>query len=153
MIDAIFNRTSQTIEKAMALRMARHNLLASNIANAETPNYRAVDIDFKATMAKWVRRAEEARRAERPGLELGRTDSRHFSLEELPLMEGKDPEGSGIVFAAGDDESVGNDNNSVSLEVQMARMQSNTAAYTVLAQLMGARMGSISQMLDRVSRD
>jgi flagellar basal-body rod protein FlgB len=35
---------------ALALRSQRLTMLASNIANAATPNYKARDIDFKAAM-------------------------------------------------------------------------------------------------------
>ncbi|KEZ20295.1 Flagellar basal body rod protein FlgB [Sphingobium yanoikuyae] len=36
--------------KALALRSQRLSLLASNIANASTPNYKARDIDFDAAL-------------------------------------------------------------------------------------------------------
>lgn len=36
--------------KALALRSQRLNLLASNIANASTPGYKARDIDFEAAL-------------------------------------------------------------------------------------------------------
>lgn len=37
-------------EKSLTLRAARSEILATNIANSDTPNYKARDIDFKATM-------------------------------------------------------------------------------------------------------
>lgn len=37
--------------KALSLRAYRQELLASNIANGDTPNYKARDIDFKAALA------------------------------------------------------------------------------------------------------
>ena len=39
-------------EKAMVLRQRRLALLGQNIANADTPHYKAKDIDFKKIMAK-----------------------------------------------------------------------------------------------------
>ena len=39
-----FNQT------ALSLRSARQELLASNIANADTPNYKAKDIDFASAL-------------------------------------------------------------------------------------------------------
>ena len=39
-----FNQT------ALSLRAARQELLASNIANADTPNYKAKDIDFASAL-------------------------------------------------------------------------------------------------------
>ena len=38
--------------KALALRSQRLSLLASNIANASTPGYKARDIDFDAALQK-----------------------------------------------------------------------------------------------------
>lgn len=37
-------------EKALALRTYRQQLLAANIANADTPNYKARDIDFASVL-------------------------------------------------------------------------------------------------------
>lgn len=38
--------------RALVLRSERAQLLATNIANADTPNYKAVDIDFKAALSQ-----------------------------------------------------------------------------------------------------
>lgn len=37
-------------ERALALRAYRQEIIASNIANADTPNYKAVDIDIKEAL-------------------------------------------------------------------------------------------------------
>ena len=37
---------------ALRLRSYRQELLSANIANADTPGYKAVDIDFAATLAR-----------------------------------------------------------------------------------------------------
>lgn len=37
---------------ALPLREARSKILAANLANADTPNYKAQDIDFKAALLK-----------------------------------------------------------------------------------------------------
>lgn len=39
-------------EKALHLRALRSEILASNIANADTPGYQARDIDFKAALSQ-----------------------------------------------------------------------------------------------------
>ena len=38
--------------RALELRTYRAQLLATNIANADTPNYKAVDVDFKTALSK-----------------------------------------------------------------------------------------------------
>lgn len=41
------DRTLGTLEKVMDLASARHSLVASNIANIDTPGYKAVDMEFQ----------------------------------------------------------------------------------------------------------
>lgn len=38
-------------QRALSVRAERQEILASNIANADTPNFKARDIDFKAALA------------------------------------------------------------------------------------------------------
>lgn len=47
--------------QVLALRSQRMNLLSANIANAETPNYKARDIDFRAALSE-ANSAQEATR-------------------------------------------------------------------------------------------
>lgn len=37
-------------EQALKLRAARSEIIATNLANSDTPNYKARDIDFKSTL-------------------------------------------------------------------------------------------------------
>jgi flagellar basal-body rod protein FlgB len=57
--------------RALELRAYRAQLLATNIANADTPNYKAVDIDFKAALSK----------AQSGDLPLKTTDSRQIQAD------------------------------------------------------------------------
>lgn len=41
-------------EAALRLRAARTEMLASNIANADTPNYKARDIDFQSALQEYM---------------------------------------------------------------------------------------------------
>jgi flagellar basal-body rod protein FlgB len=47
-------------EQVLSLRAQRQQLLASNIANADTPNYKAVDIDFNSAMQAALQQANPA---------------------------------------------------------------------------------------------
>jgi flagellar basal-body rod protein FlgB len=46
----IFDRTLGILERALDARLLRHNVLAGNLANANTPGYTPRDIDFAAAM-------------------------------------------------------------------------------------------------------
>jgi flagellar basal-body rod protein FlgB len=48
----LFDQTFSVLEKSMNLRSQKHNLLVSNIANVDTPNYKAFDILVEEEMGK-----------------------------------------------------------------------------------------------------
>ncbi|MEM7253503.1 MAG: flagellar basal body protein [Pseudomonadota bacterium] len=55
--------------QALALRAERAQLIASNLANADTPNYQARDIDFRALMMNERRAVTDADRKYRVPLQ------------------------------------------------------------------------------------
>lgn len=66
---------------ALPLREQRMQLIASNLGNADTPNYKAKDIDFQAALEKVA--AEQARAAE----PLDITNEKHLSgLQSLTAI-------------------------------------------------------------------
>lgn len=57
--------------QALALRSKRTGVLAANIANADTPNYKARDVDFKDIIAKQANTAP---------VSISRSDRGHLAL-------------------------------------------------------------------------
>lgn len=51
--------TLHAIESAIDITQKRHGVIASNIANLDTPNYRARDLDFKKAMAQALETGQE----------------------------------------------------------------------------------------------
>lgn len=68
-------------EKALGFRAQRAEVLASNIANADTPNYQARDLDFAAVLA------EQSAKGARQPVGLQRTDSQHIAGEGIQLAD------------------------------------------------------------------
>lgn len=62
---------------ALNLRARRTELLANNMANADTPNFKARDIDFKAVLAAQGEAME-------PGERLRTTHGRHLQTTRSP---------------------------------------------------------------------
>lgn len=81
MIDQLANALDFS-QQALALRQERHEVLASNIANADTPHYLARDFDFGSELEKAV---ERGRRQRAEGLALERTSVRHIPGQGPPL--------------------------------------------------------------------
>ncbi|AXF76137.1 flagellar basal body rod protein FlgB [Erwinia tracheiphila] len=63
--------------EALNLRAQRQEILASNIANADTPGYQARDIDFVSQLNKVM----EQGRSQGSGLQLAVTSDRHIPAE------------------------------------------------------------------------
>jgi flagellar basal-body rod protein FlgB len=47
----LFDATLTRLERSLDVRLVRHNLMASNVANVDTPGFRPKDVDFNAAMA------------------------------------------------------------------------------------------------------
>lgn len=60
-------------ERALQIRTARGEVLANNLANADTPNFKARDIDFRQAITQ----AEENQSQSKP--DLVKTNARHIS--------------------------------------------------------------------------
>ena len=71
-----FERAFSIHDDALTLRGRRSSILASNIANVDTPNYKARDIDFKA-MLKSAAAASETNR-----ISLATTNRNHIASRQ-----------------------------------------------------------------------
>lgn len=80
-------------ESALSLRSSRQQVLASNIANADTPNYKARDVDFSAAMQNALGRgavaaagvAANSSANAAPKLDAATTSARHLAAAASTL--------------------------------------------------------------------
>ena len=118
--NGLFDKTISLLGNSLDLRAARNKLLASNIANQETPGYRAVDINFEDELRKKQGAAMAA--------PLARTDTAHL----IPVREaGVSP---AVVERSTDTESY--DRNSVGIEGEMVKLSENSMMYNASARML-----------------
>jgi len=110
----------------------RQGIIADNIANADTPNYKRKDIDFSEAMGSAMAKRE------RPSLE--RTDPRHLGS----------PSGSRDQLTALESEGTRTrlDGNNVDIEVEMAKMAGNSLYYQTASHLLSARYGVLEKIIN-----
>ena len=63
MLGALHSTTIPALEQSVMFAQRRHELLAGNVANLDTPDYRARDLsvgDFQNALAESVQRAQQA---------------------------------------------------------------------------------------------
>lgn len=102
-------------DDALALREQRAEVLANNIANADTPGFKARDIDF-------AQQLQQAQAQRQPGnLALTVTDSRHLNATVNPDFA------ADLMYRIPLQPAV--DDNSVEVQQEMARYADNALHY------------------------
>lgn len=119
--------------KALDLRTQRHQVLASNIANADTPNYKARDFDFSRAMQNAM-----AGRSEAGGLSMAVTAAGH--------LQGNGGSGAvGLQYRKESQSAV--DGNTVDMDVERAQISDNALQYQILTQLINDKFKGLRTAL------
>ncbi|MCK1794250.1 flagellar basal body rod protein FlgB [Pseudomonas violetae] len=72
-----FDKALGIHEQALNFRAQRAEVLANNIANADTPNYKARDLDFSKVLS------EQSEKTKGGGFAMNMTNSRHIEAQGL----------------------------------------------------------------------
>jgi flagellar basal-body rod protein FlgB len=67
-----FSRTFQALERAIDIARQRHNHIAGNISNLDTPDYKPKEIDFRRALARALNSNH--------GYRLVKTDNKHVDM-------------------------------------------------------------------------
>lgn len=116
-MNGVFN-TLSLAEKGLSYHLRRHQLLTSNVANASTPGYRPMELRFREVM-------------EAQG-ELNTTDANHISSSE-GVNTKEDVYVDQVVGASVDE-------NSVSMERQLAKLSANSLRYRATTEMINRRL-------------
>lgn len=122
----IFDRTMQLLQRSLDLRSARQRVIASNLANEETPGYRASDLTFMDQL-------QSAHKGRLP-VSLAVTQSNHIGPHG--------PQGFQAVTGKLNEVPAGDlplDANSVNLELEMAKLSDNAMQYNAAASITAIR--------------
>ena len=114
-------------ERAIAVRNRRVELISQNIANADTPNYKARDLDFKKLIAGVE------------GMKVMATDKRHYEIAHLENTP------DGLKFRVPFNSAT--DGNTVEMSVEQAQYAKATADYQATLMFLENRISGISKAL------
>jgi flagellar basal-body rod protein FlgB len=111
--------------QALSLRSQRTELLAANLANADTPGYRARDIDFKSALAQASGNAK-------PGVQLQTTNPAHIAPKQVngmpaPELKYRTPLAPSL------------DGNTVDAQLEQAAFAENTVRYQATLQFLSSK--------------
>ncbi|MBW2608086.1 MAG: flagellar basal body rod protein FlgB [Deltaproteobacteria bacterium] len=117
----IFSQTVSILEKALDLRSKKHNVIASNIANMDTPDYKAFDLIIEKELQKVTGKGNS--------ISLNKTDAAHMQSRRSKT------DGVSVVIDDTQGLSLRGDGNTVDIDKQMANMAENTLMYKAAAQM------------------
>ena len=127
----IFSETFSLLEKSLNLRSLQHRILASNIANMDTPNYKAVELDVAEEMNRSIHQGAS------PGIQLARTQTTHLPASSNPTDAVK------IKIAKSPELSLRSDGNTVDLDRTMGKLAENTLLYRTAAQIISRKFSGL----------
>ena len=113
----MFNQIDQslaTLRNVANLRAYRQELLASNIANADTPNYKARDFDFQAALDNVT--------AGRAGFAMARTSAKHL---DVASTEGAAAAPAGVDLKYRSEYQANVDGNTVNIDIERSAFAEN----------------------------
>ena len=116
--------THSLIKDALDYRAARQDMIASNIANADTPFYKPRDISFEEALRA---KKEEIFGESNTKLELANTNGSH-----IPLNNEKESYKPSLFYRDG--HMARNDGNSVDIDVETTEMSKNSLMFNALIQ-------------------
>ena len=111
------NKSKALVVGATEARVLRQNLIAGNIANIDTPFYKARDVDFETALAQQKREIYKlGSEKNEPKLELAKTNEKHFDALELF------PKAINPTIFLRDGHMARNDANTVDLDIETSEL-------------------------------
>ena len=128
-LQGLFSGIIPVLERDLAARSKRFDVIVSNIANADTPNYKAFELVLDQQLQE-----------SKPGLgaiELVRTDPAHLAARSTVS------DGLTLRQAAASRFSLRGDGNTVDVDKEMTTMAENSIRYKASAQMLRERFKAL----------
>ncbi len=112
----------QLLQESLSGLVKRQQLIANNLANVDTPGYRAMDIPFEQVLDREIRKEGDLRMVV--------TDPGHVGSS--PVMEQALSKQQPVVFRT--------DRNGVDVDAEMSRLAETSIQFDAVSQLMAGRL-------------
>ncbi|MGE0761650.1 MAG: flagellar basal body rod protein FlgB [Bdellovibrionales bacterium] len=137
-MSGISDKTTDALGASLDFRLLRHNVTASNIANAETPGYKAKKVDFEEALNRAL---------DHEGLGKSHTsDNEHFLMGQGAISRAR------ADVYDNPDINVTNDGNTVDMERELSTLADNSILYKAALQLINKKMGAMRYAVTEGSR-
>ncbi len=122
-----FDKALGIHERALGVRSQRAEIIANNLANADTPGFKARDIDFKAMLASQME----------PAAAMKVTSERHIAATT--------PEGGELLYRTPTQPSI--DGNTVDTQQEMAEFSKNALGFQATFQFLNSKFKGLTSAI------
>ena len=136
--DISFGQTVGMLKNAMDGAGTAHSVIANNIANVNTPNFRRSDVSFKDAL-----RATEAAPADPDDFELLTTADRHLTAQGTA----PGPEAFSVTTTVDEGTQMRVDGSNVDVDQEMAKLSLNSAYGQTMGQLLQNQYARMRQAI------
>ena len=133
-IKVLFGGSLDMAARALNLRAQRHDMIVSNLANADTPGYKAFDLMVEASM----------QHQNEPGNHMGikQTHPGH-----LPSARAAEPTSAPQIIRLPEQDNLRGDGNTVDMDREMASLSSNQLLYRASAQIVAKKFQFLKDVI------
>jgi flagellar basal-body rod protein FlgB len=117
-------------QEALNLRARRQEVLSANIANADTPNFKARDFDFGQALTQAVDRGRSAQ-----SLSMSGTSARHLSGQAVASVDAE------MMYRTPHQSSI--DGNTVEMDMERVNFADNAMRYEANLTVLGSKIKSL----------
>ena len=125
----LFSGTISTLDKALNYSSTKQKVISQNIANVDTPNYKAKDVSFNDAFNKALGES----------LVANRTNARHFPFNKINH--------SSSTTITKNQVSYNESGNSVDIDQEMADLATNQIYYNALTERMSGKFSSLQNVI------
>jgi len=123
-MDALFGKTIEMLSAVLDFRSERHKVIASNIVNIDTPNYRPKDIVFKEELKAII---------SKNGVTMTGSKGGHMSEQSIPA----DRAGFEVIDSG----------KKVNLDSEMAKLAENNLMHNLTVELLARKFRDLNTIL------
>ena len=132
-LESSFGRTLDVLHRTMDVAMLRQDVIADNIANADTPNFKRSFVNFESQLASALSSERQ------PTLQAAMTRERHIPFHQPVDYRSVQPQRQLDYLTTSD-----NNGNNVDIEVESMNYLNNQLMYTLMTD-------SVNQQFRRVN--
>lgn len=125
----LFSNTITTLEHALNYSSTKQKVIAQNISNADTPNYKSKDVSFQAAFQTAVDQTMTAKR----------TDARHFEFKGISTATPQ--------ITTNQQMSYHNNGNNVDVDKEMSDLATNQIYYNAVTERISSKFQTLQSVI------